>query len=64
MAGTITHGQPGSTLSAFGVVTDSWAVGPRLTWPIIRTRDQSLQLDGGFTVQQARHRCAGQPHRP
>jgi len=53
IAGTITHGQPGSTLSAFGVVTDSWAVGPRLTWPIIRTREQSLQLDGGITFQQA-----------
>ena len=53
LAGTITHGQPGSTLSAFGVATDSWAVGPRLTWPVIRTRAQSLQLDGGFTVQQA-----------
>jgi hemolysin activation/secretion protein len=53
IAGTITHGQPGSTLTAFGVVTDSWAVGPRLTWPIIRTRAQSLQLDGGVTFQQA-----------
>jgi hemolysin activation/secretion protein len=53
VAGTITHGQPGSTLTAFGVVTDSWAVGPRLTWPIIRTRAQSLQLDGGVTFQQA-----------
>jgi hemolysin activation/secretion protein len=53
VAGTITHGQPGSTLTAFGVVTDSWAVGPRLTWPIIRTRAQSLQLDGGLTFQQA-----------
>jgi hemolysin activation/secretion protein len=53
IAGTITHGQPGSTLTAFGVVTDSWAVGPRLTWPVIRARAQSLQLDGGFTVQQA-----------
>jgi hemolysin activation/secretion protein len=40
-------------LSSFGVVTDSWAVGPRLTWPVIRSRAQSLQLDGGFTFQQA-----------
>lgn len=53
IAGTITHGQPGSTLSAFGVVTDSWAVGPRVTWPILRTRAESLQLDGGITIQQA-----------
>ena len=53
LAGTITRGEPGSTLAAFGVNTNSWALGPRLTWPIIRTRDQSLQLDGGFTFQKA-----------
>ncbi|MFO1246629.1 MAG: ShlB/FhaC/HecB family hemolysin secretion/activation protein [Alphaproteobacteria bacterium] len=53
IAGTITRGQPGSTLSAFGVVTDSWAVGPRLTWPMIRTREESLQIEGGITFQEA-----------
>jgi hemolysin activation/secretion protein len=53
LLGTITHGEPGSTLSSFGVVTDSYAVGPRVTWPVIRTRAQSLQIDAGFTVQDA-----------
>jgi hemolysin activation/secretion protein len=53
LIGTVSHGQPGSTLAAFGVNTDSWAAGPRLTYPVIRSRAQSLQLDGGFTVQQA-----------
>ncbi|HEY0266243.1 MAG TPA: ShlB/FhaC/HecB family hemolysin secretion/activation protein [Rhizomicrobium sp.] len=53
VVGTITHGEPGSTLSAFGVVTDSYAVGPRVTWPAIRSRAQSLQFDAGFTVQDA-----------
>jgi hemolysin activation/secretion protein len=53
LAGTITHGEPGSTLSAFGVKTDSWAAGPRLSYPVIRTRAQSLQLDGGLTAQEA-----------
>jgi hemolysin activation/secretion protein len=51
---TITHGEPGSTLSAFNVLTDSWAVGPRLTYPVIRTREETLLLDGGFTAQDAR----------
>ncbi len=54
LIGTITHGQPGSTLSAFNVLTDSWAAGPRLTYPVIRTREETLLLDGGFTVQDAR----------
>jgi hemolysin activation/secretion protein len=53
LVGTVTHGEPGSTLAAFGVNTDSWAVGPRLTYPLIRTRAQSLQLDGGLTAQEA-----------
>jgi len=51
---SVTHGEPGSTLTAFNVLTDSWAVGPRLTYPVIRTRDETLLLDGGFTVQDAR----------
>jgi hemolysin activation/secretion protein len=54
LVGTLTHGQPGSTLSAFGVQTDSWAVGPRLAYPIIRTREESLLLDSGITFQDAR----------
>lgn len=51
--GTITHGQPGSTLKAFEVLTDSWAAGFRLTYPIIRSRRETLQIDGGFTAQNA-----------
>jgi hemolysin activation/secretion protein len=54
LIGTITHGEPGSTLTAFNVLTDSWAIGPRLTYPVIRTREETLLLDGGFTVQDAR----------
>ncbi|MGH8324834.1 MAG: ShlB/FhaC/HecB family hemolysin secretion/activation protein, partial [Steroidobacteraceae bacterium] len=51
---TVTHGNPGSTLAKFDVLTDSWAVGPRLTYPLIRTRAETLLLDGGLTVQDAR----------
>lgn len=51
--GTITNGQPGSTLKAFEVLTDSWATGFRLSYPVIRSRRQTLQLDGGFTAQEA-----------
>ena len=54
MIGSVTHGQPGSTLTAFNVLTDSWAVGPRLTYPVLRSRSESLILDGGITVQDAR----------
>ena len=51
--GTLTKGQPGSTLQAFDVNTNSGAIGTRLTYPVIRSRAQTLQLDGGFTAQAA-----------
>jgi hemolysin activation/secretion protein len=53
LIGTVTHGEPGSTLSIAGVKTDSWAAGARLTYPLERSRDATLLLDGGFTVQDA-----------
>jgi hemolysin activation/secretion protein len=61
LIGTVTHGQPGSSLTAFDVLTNSWAVGPRLSYPVIRTRAETLQLDGGFTVQDAHVGILGQP---
>ncbi len=51
---TVDHGEPGSTLAQFGVLTNSWAVGPRLTYPIERSRAETITLDGGLTVQDAR----------
>jgi hemolysin activation/secretion protein len=59
LIGTITHGEPGSTLAQFDVLTDSWAVGGRLTYPLIRSRAETLLLDGGFTAQDARVNVAG-----
>ncbi|MEJ0027113.1 MAG: POTRA domain-containing protein [Rhizomicrobium sp.] len=59
LVGTVTHGEPGSTLSAFNVLTDSWAAGGRLTYPLIRSRAETLILDGGFTAQDARVDVAG-----
>jgi hemolysin activation/secretion protein len=54
LIGTVTHGEPGSTLQALDVLTDSWAVGPRFTFPWKRTRAESLILEGGVTVQEAK----------
>jgi hemolysin activation/secretion protein len=51
--GAASHGAPAGSLGAVDIRTDSWAVGPRLTYPLIRTRDETLSLDGGFTVQDA-----------
>jgi hemolysin activation/secretion protein len=54
MIGTITHGEPGSTLQALQVLTDSWAVGPRFTFPWKRTRAESVVFEAGLTAQEAK----------
>lgn len=59
LAGTLAHGEPGSTLQILHVLTDSWAVGPRLVFPLARTRAQTVQLEGGLTVQEARQSILG-----
>ena len=54
LIGTVTHGEPGSTLRSFDVLTNSWAVGPRLLYPVKRTRAESMVIEAGLTVQAAR----------
>jgi hemolysin activation/secretion protein len=54
------YGEPGGTLAPFAIVTNSYAVGPRVDYPIIRGREQSLLFDSGFTVQSAEVAVPGQ----
>ncbi len=58
---TESWGEPGGSLKPFDLVTTSLAVGPRLSYPIIRTRAESLSIEGGFTVQQANVESLGLP---
>jgi hemolysin activation/secretion protein len=59
--GTLTHGEPGSTLQSFQVLTDSWALGSRLVFPLKRSREESIVLEGGFTAQDAQVDILGSP---
>jgi len=59
VTGTITRGQPGSTLTAFGIFTESWALGAHFSYPLIRNRAETLQIDWGFTAQDAAIELAG-----
>lgn len=61
LIGGISHGAPSGSIAGAEIRTDSWALGPRLTLPIIRTRAQSLSIDGGFTVQEAKVKILGAP---
>jgi len=47
------QGVPGGSLGVADIHTKSWAIGPRLTYPFIRTRDESLTVDEGITFQDA-----------
>jgi hemolysin activation/secretion protein len=52
--GVGSYGEPGSTLKPLELTTSSYAVGPRASYPVIRTRANTLTVDGGLTVQYAR----------
>jgi hemolysin activation/secretion protein len=51
--GTGSYGEPGADLEPLQLVTSSFAIGPRLSYPMIRTRANSLIFDGGLTFQDA-----------
>lgn len=46
-------GAPGASLGPFDILTKSWAIGPRLTYPVERTRNESIAVDGGLSFQDA-----------
>lgn len=46
-------GAPGGSLGPNHIRTDSWAVGPRLTYPVLLSWRESLWLDGGLSFQDA-----------
>jgi hemolysin activation/secretion protein len=55
------YGEPGAELTAIELVTNSYAFGPRLHFPVIRSRAENLFLDGGLTVQAATVTALNQP---
>ena len=50
---TVSNGAPAAGLGQFNITTNSIAAGPRLSYPLIRSRAQSLTLEGGITYQDA-----------
>jgi hemolysin activation/secretion protein len=59
--GFLSNGTPGASLSQFDIFIESYAFGPRLAYPLVRSRANTLVLDGGLTVQDARIKALGQP---
>jgi hemolysin activation/secretion protein len=56
-----TRGEPGSILTSQNVITKSYAVGPRLRIPLLRSRAESLFLDTGLNWQYAEVTSVGLP---
>jgi len=50
---TVSNGAPAAGLGQFNITTNSIAAGPRLSYPLLRSRAESLTLEGGFTWQDA-----------
>jgi len=50
LAGILAHGVP----SSGALVSDSYAITPRLTYPLIVTRPLRLSLEGGLAIQAAK----------
>lgn len=50
------HGQPAGNIAGADFVSDNQAYGVRLSYPLIVSRETTLTLDGGFTVQDAKLR--------
>ncbi|MGH6980438.1 MAG: ShlB/FhaC/HecB family hemolysin secretion/activation protein [Stellaceae bacterium] len=53
LSGINAHGQPANVAGATDFTSDNQALGARLTYPLITTRQTKLSLDGGFTWQQS-----------
>ncbi|HVW07561.1 MAG TPA: ShlB/FhaC/HecB family hemolysin secretion/activation protein [Bryobacteraceae bacterium] len=61
LIGAASHGAPSGSIGGAQIRTDSWAAGPRLSYPFIRTREETFSFDGGFTVQEAKVKILGAP---
>ncbi len=53
-------GQPGFNLKPFDIKTHSFKIGPRLAYPVIRSRSENLTVDGGLSYQQSTSTSLGQ----
>lgn len=54
------HGQPGGTVAALNLITNSTVFGARVTLPLLVSRAQELSLDGGITVQSSDVKALGE----
>jgi len=54
-----TFGQPGYTLEALDVETDSLSVDQRLSYPMIRSRHENVSIEGGMAMKSAKTNMLG-----
>jgi hemolysin activation/secretion protein len=47
------HGEPGGSVAAYQLITNSTVFGARITAPLIVSRAEELSLDGGLTIQSS-----------
>jgi hemolysin activation/secretion protein len=55
------RGEPGAQFRSLEIVTESLVTGFRASYPIYRTRAETLSVEGGFTFQEADVKAIDQP---
>jgi len=53
MSGLVSHGEPAGAVADLKLVSDSIAVGPHVSYPLIVGRQERLSIEGGVTWQSA-----------
>ncbi|HUI19199.1 MAG TPA: POTRA domain-containing protein [Alphaproteobacteria bacterium] len=61
LGAVVANGEPGASLSAAHILTDSVAVGPRASYALFVSRSDRLTVEGGFTWQSADVDALGTP---
>lgn len=56
-----TETEPGSTLAAFNVETSTQEITSDISFPVVRSRAETLSIGGGFTFRNAEVDLLGQP---
>jgi hemolysin activation/secretion protein len=61
LEGSYSNGEPGFTLAALNAHSVSYRVGPRLAYPVIRSRSENLTIDSGIAFATVETDLLGQP---
>ena len=60
LTSSVSHTEPGSSLSVLDIKGTSHTLGANISYPLIRQRDMTLEIDGGFEWKDSRTKISGE----